>query len=510
MRVLIFHGYLLDGTGSNVYNACLAEALVRLGHEVHLVCQDRHPERHRFVDAVGSWAGGSLQVRTLREPVCCTVYRPRIGELLPVYVHDRYEGIEARTFTLCTDAEVANYLRLNVDAVREVAARARPDLALANHLIMGPVILARALAGQVRYAVAVHGSALEYTVNPEPERFLGYAREGLASASAVLVGSAHAASRLWETMGEAQLRQRTRVCPPGVDVERFSPCSPPEAEARLNGLIERLRATSLVPSRGRGGDRRDTFARDEAAAANALERLAGGSGEIVAFIGKLIPAKGIDLLLASWPLVLRRCPRTTLAVVGFGSWSEQAQRLCQALASGDLEQVEQLALPNVRAFLRGLTGHRRQCYVTSASALAERVVLTGRLEHDELADLLPCCDALVVPSVFPEAFGMVAAEAAACGTLPICAEHSGLLDIRQALAAAIPQQSANWLSFPIDERVVGAIADRVICWLQASEALRRETVTGLVSVARESWSWERVARQVIDGARGAPGARGFG
>ena len=41
MRVLIFHGYLLRGTGSNVYNAELAAALARNGHEVHLLCQDR-------------------------------------------------------------------------------------------------------------------------------------------------------------------------------------------------------------------------------------------------------------------------------------------------------------------------------------------------------------------------------------------------------------------------------------------------------------------------------------
>ena len=37
----IFHGYLLRGTGSNIYNANLARALAALGHEVHLFCQDR-------------------------------------------------------------------------------------------------------------------------------------------------------------------------------------------------------------------------------------------------------------------------------------------------------------------------------------------------------------------------------------------------------------------------------------------------------------------------------------
>src|ERR1700730_17260483 len=187
VRILIFHGYLLSGTGSNVYNARLAEALVGLGHEVHLLSQERHPEQHRFVEAVGDWDSGALQVRPTRaaaadRPPRCTLYRPDIGGLLPVYVADRYEGIEARTFPELSEDELARYLAANVQAVREVLARASPDLALANHLVMGPVILARALGGDVPYAVKIHGSALEYTVKPHPERFLGLAREGLAGA----------------------------------------------------------------------------------------------------------------------------------------------------------------------------------------------------------------------------------------------------------------------------------------------------------------------------------------
>ena len=41
---------------------------------------------------------------------------------------------------------------------------ASPEVALANHLIAGPVILARGLDGRVPYAVKIHGSALEYVV----------------------------------------------------------------------------------------------------------------------------------------------------------------------------------------------------------------------------------------------------------------------------------------------------------------------------------------------------------
>jgi hypothetical protein len=83
VRVLIFHGYLLEGTGSNVYNANLAAALVGLGHEVHMLCQDRAADELPFVDAVGDWDAGQLAVRTLREPVRCTVYRPALAGSRP-------------------------------------------------------------------------------------------------------------------------------------------------------------------------------------------------------------------------------------------------------------------------------------------------------------------------------------------------------------------------------------------------------------------------------------------
>src|SRR5215216_6488544 len=139
MRVLIFHGYLLRGTGSNIYNASLARALVREGHEVHLLCQERHTEGLDFVDGER-----------------CSVHVPNIGGVLPVYVADRYDGFEAIRFSDLSDEQLDAYLEANVAAVREVAERHHPEVALANHLVMGPVILARALEGRVPYAIKVH------------------------------------------------------------------------------------------------------------------------------------------------------------------------------------------------------------------------------------------------------------------------------------------------------------------------------------------------------------------
>ncbi|HYM54101.1 MAG TPA: glycosyltransferase family 4 protein [Solirubrobacteraceae bacterium] len=524
MRVLIFHGYLLGGTGSNVYNARLAEALVGLGHDVHLLSQDRHPEAHGFVDAVGDWDEGTLRTAqrrgagTARPPVPgrgrCTVYRPDIGGLLPVYVADRYEGIEARTFAECSDEEVARYIEANVAAVRELLALVRPQVALANHLVMGPVILARALAGEVPYAVKVHGSALEYTVKPHPERFLGLAREGIAGAGAVLVGSRHTAESLWATIGEEGLQRRTRLGPPGVDVRRFAPREPAAAAAGVRALGARLRRSEQRPRDAQEGG---AFARDDLAAAAALERLEPGRDALVAFVGKLIVSKGVDLLLAAWPLVLERVPRARLVIVGFGAYRPGLERLCAALQAGDIDRAREIALAgraleteslapvplrHLLAFLDGLRGDERERYLAAARRLDDRVVFTGRLEHEELADLLPACEALVVPSTFPEAFGMVAAEAAACGALPLSAAHSGLAEVSEALARAVPEPASAWLSFRVDDDAVGALAERLVAWLQADPALRSSTRTGLVSTVRERWSWDRVARGVIAAARG--------
>jgi glycosyltransferase involved in cell wall biosynthesis len=495
---------------------------VGLGHEVHLLCQDRHPERQPFVDAAGDWELGELRVRTLREPVRCTAYRPEIGGLLPVYVEDPYEGIEARAFARCSEAEIERYLDANVAAVRELVERVQPDVALANHLVMGPAILARALARRVPYAVKVHGSALEYTVKPDPERFLPYAREGLGPAEAILVGSLHTAGSLWAALEDPAIEARTRLGPPGVDVELFKP----------------------------------------------LPRAAGRPPEpVVAFVGKLIVNKGVDLLIAAWPLVLEQVPQARLEIVGFGGDGEWLERLLDTLAAGELGQAIEMAragrargsaesqagrargsaesqagrargsaesragrargsaesqagrargspdaqagdhaqpmpLRHLAAFLGDLRDQRRERYLAAARTLPERARFEGRLEHEELAELLPTCEALVVPSTFPEAFGMVAAEGAACGALPVSAAHSGLAEVSRVLAHAVPAQAAGWLSFPVDDRAVPAIARCLVGWLRADPALRAQTRAGLVETVREHWSWEGVARGALAAASG--------
>ena len=440
MRVLVFHGYMLRGTGSNIYNVNLARALAGLGHEVHLLCQDREVR----IEGV-------------------EVHNPDIHGLLPVYVKDPYEGFEVKAFPEMTEAELDRYIEANVAAVREVAAAAGGvDAALANHLVMGPAILARAAVGP--FAAKIHGSALEYTVKPHP-RFLPYAYEGMEAASGVLVGSGHTAQSLWAALPDLSgLNEKTRLGPPGVDIDEFSP--------------------------------------------------SGAREPLVSFVGKLIVSKGVDLLLAAWPLVRAAHPAVRLEVAGYGEYEQGLRRLLAALERGDLNDASEVArlgwaleggaetpLPILSAFLASPPAG----YAEAARAAAGSVELIGRLEHDQVAVLMARSEAMVMASTFPEAFGMVAVEAAACGALPVSAGHSGMLEVSRQLAASLPGQTGGLTSFPVGPGAVEAIADRLDRWLGLPPAQREEARRSLVDTVGRLWSWEGVARGVLAASAGELG-----
>jgi glycosyltransferase involved in cell wall biosynthesis len=486
MRILMFHGYLLRGTGSNVYNASLARALAGLGHEVHLLCQDRAADR---LDWVSDEAG----------PGKVKVYNPDIGRVLPVYVADEYEGFDAVTYDKLTDDQLDHYLEANVAAVKDVAEQTEPDVALANHLVMGPAIVARALGGRVPYAVKVHGSALEYTVRPDRDRFLPYAREGLEQAGGVLVGSRHTAESLWEVLEVDELPGKTRLGPPGVDTQAFRPRPVDEAAEALESLASRLEGAEAASW---GGD---------AGAAAALHHLDPREDRIVSYVGKLIVSKGVDLLLAAWPLVHRRVPDAELVVVGFGEYRKGLERLRTSLQEGDLDDVREIARlgraleggpEGELTYLSAFLADPPEGYVEAAAAAMGRVAFTGRLEHEDLPDLLCACQAQVVPSTFPEAFGMVAAEAAACGALPVAANHSGLAEVARTFAPELDEPVRRLLTFERGPEAVAQLAERLVTWLELDPAERERTTEALARTAHERYSWEGVARGVIAAAEG--------
>ena len=336
------------------------------------------------------------------------------------------------------------YVARNVAAVREVAARARPDVALANHLVMGPAIVARALGGAAslrgedpRQRARVHRQA-----RPRALPAATPAR-ALAGARGVLVGSRHTAESLWAAW-------TTPRCPPARAWARpASTWTSSAAAARGGGRRRRARspracgaaapgrpgaaprsaATGRPPAaRWPPGPRRAT-ATSRSSASSSSPRASTCSGRVAAR-----PAAGARR--APGRRRLRRLPRGASSAC----WRALAGRRPRAWPASSPTPAARPRAARARrcatcCLPRRLDAAPDGAYLAAAArGCPSASSLTGRLEHDELAPLLAACEAQVVPSTFPEAFGMVAAEAAACGALPVSAAHSGLAEVTAPLA----------------------------------------------------------------------------
>lgn len=446
MRILVWHGYLLTGSGSNVYTANIARSWRRRGHQVLVLCQERHPEVLDLVDEAGivDRAGMCLQPIEGAGAAAgrCAVARPDIGELLPVYVYDYYEGFEVKVFTDLTDAELDGYVRRNVEALVTAIAEFAPDVIITGHEVMGPEIARRACAVTgTKFLAKLHGSALEYAVKKQ-RRYRGYAISGLSAATTVVGGSryivAEAAAHIpgWE--------HNAAVVNPGCDVEVFRP-------------VERRNETRTV-----------------------------------GYVGKFIAAKGVHNLVAALS-VAERVERGVF--VGYGGLDRELRALADAVAAGERDRaravvgtVPEPEMAPLAAFLADPSGD------LSGSRQRIDLTFTGRLEHGPLADLLPTFDVLAVPSMLPEAFGMVAAEAAAAGVLPVVPNHSGIGEAGAAIEEAIGRP--GFLTYDAGDpiRNLARALDRVLA-MSAEERSVAERAARDLAVTR--WSWDRVADSLL-------------
>jgi D-inositol-3-phosphate glycosyltransferase len=159
-------------------------------------------------------------------------------------------------------------------------------------------------------------------------------------------------------------RQRApsdKICtiPPGVDIELFQP---------LN----------------RSGARKSLGFDDD--------------GQVVLFVGRIDPIKGVDTLLASFAQVAQDHPRAILAIVG-----------------GDLDEHQQPTGP--------LDGVRQEAI---RIGIADRIRFFGSRPQNQLPLFYSAADVVSVPSRY-ESFGLVAVEAMACGAPVVASRAGGLI-----------------------------------------------------------------------------------
>ncbi|MEX2554725.1 MAG: glycosyltransferase [Actinomycetota bacterium] len=498
MRVVLWHAWSLEGSGSNVFAAALATALREAGHSVLILSQDPHPVRHDFVDAWGIVDGDSVSHThaTGTEPAAgrAVLLRPDIGSILPSFLGEPFDGYRVKRFVDLSQAELNTYLDRNIRALRAAVAWHGCDMLLAAHAVPGGLI-ARQAVGRGLYGVVIHGSDLEHAVLPQ-SRYREAAREALEGARAVIGPSADVLSRLARIF--PTIAERSRVVRPGVDGRMFRAEPRHVALARLAAMLERDGIPGNPVALDRAVEyalrRRDARALEELSfryddaghdprSASRLRSLASAERPLIGYLGRLAPQKGTNQLIEA---ILHLGPEVGALIAGFGPSRAWLSALVRVLDEGNESALRWLEQADISRVDLGRA---------PAIGMSDRVIFTGRLEHRDVPALVGAVDVLVIPSLPPESFGMVAVEAAAVGALPLMPRHSGLTETAEALETAVGRPGL--FSYRHGPRSARRIAAGVRRLLALPPEERSDLRTGLRAFVTGEWTWKHTADGVL-------------
>ena len=242
----------------------------------------------------------------------------------------------------------------------------------------------------------------------ESDLRIGVEQDLIRDADRIIASSDHERQALVELYGAR--RERVAIVPCGVDLDRFRAVDQGQARARL-----------------------------------------GVEGDVLVFVGRMDPIKGLDLLLRSVALLRHRSQLTLLVVGG---------------ASDDLE------LPRYES-------------LASALGLGSRVRFCGTVPQEQLPIYYSAASVCVVPSYY-ESFGLVAMEALACGTPVVGSMVGGL--------PTVVHDDENGLLVP--KRTPQAFAEKIERILQGPSY--RQQLAALARPSVERFGWGAVAEQVTE------------
>lgn len=213
------------------------------------------------------------------------------------------------------------------------------------------------------------------------------------------------------------------------------------------GLGERVRRMPLGVDCAR-------FRPDEAARAAVRAQL-GLRHPTVAYFGRLIPKKGVHELVAA---------------------------LCR------LPAREWQFLANDWGAAEGYAAHLWD--PLRAAGLDDRR-LSVRPRHEEVADYMRAADVVVVPSLWEEQYGRVAAEALACGTPVVAYRRGGLPEVVGEAGLLLPSGEVAALASTLDRLLGDAAERRRLGALGRAHALERLSLerqaAAMVEALEELW-----------------------
>jgi glycosyltransferase involved in cell wall biosynthesis len=197
----------------------------------------------------------------------------------------------------------------------------------------------------------------------------------------------------------------------------------------------------------------------------------------ILFVGRVVPDKGLHILIEAFNGLVEELPHAELAIVGP---IPMIARASLAIHTSTEPMVRELAKFGGARFDRYL----RSCLTPAA---AKRVTITGEVSRKELLHHYRDSDLLVLPSILPEGFGIPIVEAACCGIPTVATRRGGMPEVivdgetgclvEAGDAAGLRAAMANLLKDDARRRRMG-------------QAARARTL--------ELFTWSKIAKQLRD------------
>ena len=311
MQIVMVHGYFLKGTGSNLFVENSCRELCKMGHQVNLFCQENDPDQFDFIEKAFDFNNQNSQSWIVYQnetpyPGKCHLYRPNLNGFLPVYVYDDYQGYQVKTYTNCSKAEIESYLENNRRAIDTALISSQTDMVWTNHTIMQPVYVARSHLGlgQCHHVMTVHGSCLNFSVR-NSVLLQDYAREAIANADRIAFVSHFSENEFLEFFdNDLEIKEKSIAIPGGVDLQKFITLTDnSQKQAVIDSLVSELKIAAQ--QLGNKPNLDDGLWKTDPDIIAKLEKIDFSNEQIVLYYGKYLWTKGVQLIIAAAPLIMK-------------------------------------------------------------------------------------------------------------------------------------------------------------------------------------------------------------
>lgn len=525
MKIGLFHGYNLTGSGSNEFTRYLAKTFISQGHSVHVICREYQPEKIDFIGELYCWkVDGGYDVTVVDETLkdSCSVHQIPYGDFYPVYITGKKSSTVFKEFVDLSDVELKQFKALNQLLLRKIFSEAEIDILHCNHLVMQPSLaIDPCKEFDIPFIVYPHGSAIEYAVKRD-SRYMEEARSAIEACKGLIIGNHEVRDRICALFPDLEelILGKTQIVGVGVDTNLFSPILKDERSKAISTFIN-----TQIPDSNEGkspelvGKLHNSLEDKEykAIAINSDSYVQNSldtdvqakltnldlSQPILIFVGALTVGKGLQSLITALPSIFQRHPGTQLLVIGAGDFREPLESLIYALAHRDNDVIQYLShkdgeiselWEDVIYYLDRL--ETEDSYYSNARKLLNQVNFLGRFNHQQLSHIFPCAELAIFPSVIPEAYPLVLMESLANGVLPLVSYFSGFKDGVDELESFLDKDLVSYLRIPMDkESRIRQISENVGYLLDLVK--KKDFSNELSGIARNNYDWSHRARQMI-------------